>query len=124
MLQAQQLVCIVTLFNLMTNENVADNIGVAMEIKTYDRLMAMDPQMDLVVDCVLPVLLHALDIPCLGVVENLFCEVLKWYTGRCTTRFIKHDIILKRMKLYQIKDGVLYRGMGGYTMKKRGLDGI
>jgi len=79
----------------------------------------MDPKMDKVVDCVLPVLSHALSISCLVVVENLFCEALRWYAGHCTTKFTKHDIILKRMKLYQIKDGNLYMGQGGEYYDKR-----
>ena len=116
MFQAQQLVRILTLMNLLTNKNVTNCIGVAVGTETYDRLMEMDPKMDKVVDCVLPVLSHALGISCLVVVENLFCEALRWYAGHCTTKFTKHDIILKRMKLYQIKDGNLYMGQGGKTM--------
>ena len=43
-----------------------------MGTETCERLMAMDPKMALVVDA------HTLDIPCLRVVENIFCEALRW----------------------------------------------
>ena len=116
MFQAQQLVHIVTLVNLMKNKNVTDHIGVAEGTETYDRLMEMDPNMRLVVDCILPVLSHALGIPCLRVLENIFCEALRWYAGGYTNKYTKHDIILKGMELYQMRNGNLYKGMGGDTM--------
>ena len=105
-----------TLVNLMKNKNVTNHIGLAVGTNTYERLMAMDPKMSLVVDCILPVLAHALDISCLRVVHNVLCEALRWYTGGCTTKFIKHDIILRGIKLYQIRDGVLYKGRGRNSM--------
>ena len=117
MFQGQQIIHIVTLVNLMKNKNVTNHIGVAEGTETYQRLLEMDPNMDKVVGCILPVLAHALDIPCRRVVENLFCEALRWNAGGRTTRFTKHDIILKGMKLYQMKNEVLYKGFGGDTMK-------
>ena len=101
-----------TLVNLMKNKNVTNHIGVAVGTKTHERLMAMDPKMSLVVDCILPVLAHALDIPCLRVVQNILCEALRWYAGGCTTKFTKHDTILRGIKLYQMIDGVLYEDRG------------
>ena len=69
--QAQQLVNIVTLVNLMKTKNVTNHIRVAVGTETYEPLMAMGPKMSLVVDYILPVLAHALDFPCLRVVENI-----------------------------------------------------
>ena len=89
-----------------------------MGTNTHERLMAMDPKMSLVVDCILPILAHTLDIPCLRVVENILCEALKWHTGGCTTKFTKHDIILRGMQLYQMRYGVLYKGRGGNSMNR------
>ena len=78
----------------------------------------MDPKMSLFIDCILPVLAHVLDIPCLRVVENIFCEALRWHAGGCTEKFTKHDIILRGVELYHMRDGVLYKGIGGNSMNR------
>ena len=60
MFQAQQLVQIVTLVNLMKRKDVCDHIGVADGTETYTRMMAMDSNMDKVAGCILSVLSHTL----------------------------------------------------------------
>ena len=123
MFQAQQLVQIVTLVNLMKRKDVCDHIGVADGTETYTRMMAMDSNTNKVAGCILSVLSHTLGIPCLRVVENIFCEALRWNAGGGTSKFTKNDIILKSMKLFQIKDGILYKGRGKYY-ESRGVDAI
>ena len=77
--QVQKLVYTVTLVNLTKKKNITNHIGVSVGTKTYGCSMVMDQNTSLVIDCILLVLAHALDIPCLRVVDSIFCEALRWH---------------------------------------------
>ena len=84
----------------------------------------MGPDMGQIVNCILPRLSHALDIPDLMVVENLVCEALRWFAADGMLRYMKYDIVGRGVDgrgelLYKIKNGMLYVGKGGSNMHVR-----
>ncbi len=121
---AQQVLHLCTLAGLAENKTRCQHVSVAEGTETYNRLMRMGPDMGQIVNCILPRLSHALDIPDLMVVENLVCEALRWFAADGMLRYMKYDIVGRGVDgrgglLYKIKNGMLYVGKGGSNMHVR-----